>query len=162
MLSRASRRLSELVARAASVRAAMTTDGREAGAPHRRMRPVERLALDLLAHARTHRAAPPPCAVDCGAVVDEVLASLGGVLRERGALVSVEHLPVLRGHEVQIAMLFRDVILNAVAFAAPGDRPRLTIGAARGPGEWRLSVVDGSSDRRGRRVSSFVFTVPDA
>jgi light-regulated signal transduction histidine kinase (bacteriophytochrome) len=95
--------------------------------------------------------------VDSAAVVGDVLASLTGVLRERRALVSVGGLPVLCAHEAQLSTLFRDVILNALAFASPGGRPRLAIDADRGTCEWRFSVVD----RNRGGVSSFVFTVPD-
>ncbi|NUR76389.1 MAG: hypothetical protein HOQ28_08915 [Thermoleophilia bacterium] len=100
--------------------------------------------------------------VDSAAVVGDVLASLRSVLRERRALVSVSGLPILDAHEAQLATLFRDVILNALAFASPGGRPRLTIDADRGSCEWRFSVVDKSSGRTAQGVSSFVFTVPDA
>jgi light-regulated signal transduction histidine kinase (bacteriophytochrome) len=100
--------------------------------------------------------------VDSAAVVGDVLASLRSVLRERRALVSVSGLPVLDAHEAQLATLFRDVILNALAFGAPGRRPRLTIDADRGSCEWRFTVVDKSTERTTTRVSSFVFTVPDA
>jgi light-regulated signal transduction histidine kinase (bacteriophytochrome) len=100
--------------------------------------------------------------IDSAAVVGDVLASLQGVLRERRALVSVSGLPILCAHETQLATLFRDVILNALAFGSPGGRPRLTIGADRGSREWRFSVVDISDGGKTKRVSSFVFTVPDA
>jgi light-regulated signal transduction histidine kinase (bacteriophytochrome) len=100
--------------------------------------------------------------VDSAVVVGDVLASLHSVLRERRALVSVSGLPILCAHEAQLATLFRGVILNALAYASPGGRPRLTIDADRGSCEWRFSVVDKGNERTGRRVSSFVFTVPDA
>jgi signal transduction histidine kinase len=165
-MSRASKRLGQLVLLAAGLGAAAANGGTRTNArarrPHERVRRIERLALDLLALARAHPAAPPPLEVDCAAVVDQVLSSLGGVLRERGVLVFVKRMPVVHAHEAQIAAVFRDLILNAIAFAAPGGRPRLTIDAERGQGEWRFSVVDTSNDRRAQRVSSFVFTVPDA
>jgi light-regulated signal transduction histidine kinase (bacteriophytochrome) len=161
-MTRAPQRLGQLALLAAGLRAVATGNAARNARSHGRFRPIERLALDLLAYARTHPAAPPPRQVDSAAVVNEVLASLGSVLRHRGALVSVNYLPVVRAHEVQLATLFRDVILNAVAFATPGRRPRLTIGADRGSSEWRFSVVDSGFQPEAQRVTSFVFTVPDA
>jgi light-regulated signal transduction histidine kinase (bacteriophytochrome) len=162
-MGRASKRLGRLAVLAAGLRAAANVNGDadRSGRPHRRVRPIERLALDLLAHARTHPQTRQPREVDSAAVVDQVLDSLGSVLRERGVLVCVEHLPVVRAHEAQLAALLRDVILNAVAFAAPGARPRLTIAADRGSREWRFSVVDTGNEPVAPSVSSFVFTVSD-
>ena len=83
----------------------------------------------------------PMSAVDCGAVVDEVLSLLAADLEAAGATVQVGDLPVVRAHPAALMQLFQNLLANAVKFR--GDAPpRIVVGARRIGADWEFAVTD--------------------
>jgi PAS domain S-box-containing protein len=79
--------------------------------------------------------------VDLNAVLAEVVASLGAAIAEADAQIEQETLPVIMGHRVLLTQLLQNLLANAVKFRA--ERPlKVAIGAARGDGEWVVSIRD--------------------
>lgn len=121
---------------APEARAWLTLVGR-AGA---RMR---RLLDDVLHYVRVQRSAGDRGqAVELDRVMQEVLQSLAGRIRDSGALVAVDNLPVVRGHESLLALALQNLLSNALKFVAPGQRPEVRVHAAVEGGEAVVSITD--------------------
>lgn len=99
------------------------------------------LIQDLLALARVGTQGKPLQAVDCGAVLHEVLAGLQENIRESGATVATEPLPTAMADPGQLSQLLQNLIANALKFH--GDKPPVVrLGARREGAWWRFCVAD--------------------
>jgi two-component system, sensor histidine kinase len=80
--------------------------------------------------------------VNCNHVLEQVLADLGNMIRECGAGIRAENLPVLRGYPTELKLLFQNLITNSIKFHRPGVPPEITISVVKEPGHWQFSVRD--------------------
>lgn len=87
--------------------------------------------------------------VDCQAVLAHVQADLSKVINDKGAHLQVDDLPTVQGHEAELAMLFQNLIVNAIKFQAPDRRPSVRINAKKlvvdevlSDEVWQFSVSD--------------------
>lgn len=104
---------------------------------------MRRLLDDMLHYVRVQRTgADTGHAVELDRVMHEVLQSLAGRIRDSGALVAVDNLPVVRGHESLLALALQNLLSNALKFVAPGQRPEVHVRATIEGGEVVISVTD--------------------
>ncbi|HSH60261.1 MAG TPA: ATP-binding protein [Acidimicrobiales bacterium] len=103
---------------------------------------LQRLIDDLLAYSRVARAVPAPTSVDCAPLLAQVRSSLAVQLADSQATVDVGPLPTLTADARGLAILFQNLISNAVKFARPGVAPRVEVRADRDGAGWRFSVTD--------------------
>ncbi len=103
---------------------------------------LERLIDDLLAYSRVARAAPTPTTVDCAEVLAQVRSSLAAQLADSEATLDVGPLPTVVADAGTLALLFQNLISNAVKFARPGVPAHVQVGAERNETEWCFSVTD--------------------
>ena len=104
-----------------------------------RMRDMVRALLDFCLLERSEgrfRAAP------CGEMVDRALEGLAAAVRESGAEVTRDELPVVHGDDLLLTSVFQNLLGNAIKFRRDGVPPRVHVGSARVDGEWVLSVRD--------------------
>jgi len=96
---------------------------------------------DLLEYARAGRRKEPYQPTDCGEVLARSLANLALVIKESGAVVTFDGLPVVSGDPGQLALVFQNLIGNAIRFR--GDSPpRVHVTALRERRRWLFSVRD--------------------
>ena len=74
---------------------------------------MQRLINDLLAFSRIGRGAPSPTDVDLERVTANAVAELDGVSGSAEASITWSTLPVVRGEEGLLTMLFTNLIGNA-------------------------------------------------
>jgi len=104
---------------------------------------MRRLLDDVLHYVRVQRTGNDPGqAVPLDGVMHEVLQSLAARIRDTGALVAVDSLPVVRGHESLLALALQNLLSNALKFVSPGQRPEVRVHAAIEGGEAVVSVTD--------------------
>ena len=104
---------------------------------------MRHLLDDVLHYVRVQRAADDPGqAVELDRVLQEVLQSLAGRIRERSASVAVGNLPVVRGHESLLALLFQNLLSNALKFVPPDRSPSVRVTAHREDGLAVITVTD--------------------
>lgn len=86
--------------------------------------------------------------VNCAMVMDNVKANLTQRLEETKTILHVGELPSLKGHEVEITLLFQNLVTNAMKFVAEGVTPEITIGAEK-------------VKQKGKRTKKWQFHVKD-
>ena len=99
------------------------------------------LVDDLLAYSRVSSTPRTMIEVDANAAVERALRNLKVTIDEAGAAVEVTPLPTVTADELQLTLLFQNLIANAVKFRGPLP-PVLKISAAKDNGAWRFSVED--------------------
>jgi signal transduction histidine kinase len=96
---------------------------------------VETLLHDARGAARPLHRVP----VDLDQIVAETLDLLRHEIRVQQATVDVASLPVVAGDPVLLAGVLRNLLLNALRYG-PRKSGVVSVGARRGPGEWRIVV----------------------
>jgi signal transduction histidine kinase len=102
---------------------------------------MQDLINDLLAFSRVGRIGAAHGEVALGAVLTGVQRDLGAAIEETGAHVEVGALPTVQGDPTLLAVVFRNLIANAIKFR--GDEPpRVVVSAARDGEMWDFTVSD--------------------
>lgn len=104
---------------------------------------MRHLLDDVLHYVRVQRGAEDPGhAVELDRVLQEVLQSLAGRIRETGASVAVGNLPVVRGHETLLALLFQNLLSNALKFMPPDRKPSVRVTSSTADAMAVIHVTD--------------------
>lgn len=80
--------------------------------------------------------------VDCGIVLNEVLADLDAAIGETGAMIGSGPLPVITGYPTEIKLLFQNLISNSIKFRKTDVAPRISINAIYKDNAWQFSFAD--------------------
>ena|SRR5690242_12080747 len=80
--------------------------------------------------------------VDCNNVVNEVLADIALAIKESGANISIQNLPVICAYPTEIKQLFQNLLTNAIKFRKPGVSPQISICVKETKEGWEFSVKD--------------------
>jgi len=80
--------------------------------------------------------------VDCNELLQEVLADMQMIIKEKDALVTFGQLPVMVANVVEIKQLFQNLITNALKFAKKDVRPEINITAEELDEHWQFAVSD--------------------
>jgi chemotaxis family two-component system sensor kinase Cph1 len=102
---------------------------------------MQALIQDLLAYSREGRSGAARGRVDCDAVIEEVLLSLGPAIRESSAVVTRTALPVVWADRSQMTQVFQNLIGNAIKFRGK-EPPVISVQAEKAGHEWLFSVSD--------------------
>ncbi len=65
--------------------------------------------------------------VDCQAVLDDLKVVLQSVLEEKRAKINISNLPIVKGSEIELGLLFQNLISNAIKFMKPNTIPEIHI-----------------------------------
>lgn len=103
---------------------------------------MQTLIDDLLSYSRVGRLDDPKAAVHSAHALELALKNLSVVLEETGAEVTHDPLPVVLGISTQLALLFQNLVANAIKFRSADRSPRVHVHAERVGDEWRFSVAD--------------------
>ncbi|MEQ1503669.1 MAG: ATP-binding protein [Myxococcota bacterium] len=103
---------------------------------------MQALINDLLAYSRVGRTEAPHVKVDLGEVVRRVLEDLAVAVRESGAVVHVDRLPMVVGDAPLLGQVFQNLVANALKFQRPGVPPEVWIEARRDDAGWTIAVRD--------------------
>ena len=101
---------------------------------------ARRLMDALLAEARGVGHALELVDVPLAKVIDDTISDLAPQIEARGASVLVDPLPQVRGEARLIAIVFENLISNALKYG-PRSGGRIELSAARRPEGWRISVA---------------------
>jgi len=90
---------------------------------------MHQLVNDLLAFSRVGTRTAPVAPVSLTRVVAQARGNLAVAIKQSGAVVTVERLPVVCGDQSQLVQLFQNLLDNAIKFRG-ADKPRITITAS--------------------------------
>jgi diguanylate cyclase (GGDEF)-like protein/PAS domain S-box-containing protein len=102
---------------------------------------MQTLIDDLLVYARVRSVELTLVDVDTAAVIRDILTDLEDAIADRGTLLEVGQLPVIRAEPALLGQVFRNLIANAVKFSV-GENPRVSVSATRGLRHWRFDIQD--------------------
>ncbi|WP_445718698.1 PAS domain-containing sensor histidine kinase [Flavobacterium sp.] len=80
--------------------------------------------------------------INCNEVVKDVLKDLSVKINNTKSVFNVKHLPIIRGHETYIRLLFQNLISNAIKFNKENIDPLVKIKCSENEHEWKFSVKD--------------------
>ena len=80
--------------------------------------------------------------VDCDKMLSNVVADLGIAIRESGAEVTYEPLPVINGYATELKQLFQNLITNAIKFTKKERLPEINISVQKKRGHWQFACKD--------------------
>jgi PAS domain S-box-containing protein len=102
---------------------------------------MQTLIQDLLALSRVGTQGKTFASVPLEETLTVVLANLEFTIRESGAQVSHDELPVITADYSQMLQLLQNLVGNGIKFRSEGP-PRVHVSAARIGNDWRFSVRD--------------------
>jgi two-component system CheB/CheR fusion protein len=104
---------------------------------------MEALLRDLREYWSVNEQRPSePVVVDCEQVLAKALDVLAITLKEGGGIVTHDHLPTVMAEETPLALLFQNLIANALKYHRDGEPPRVHMQAEKNDGFWSFSVRD--------------------
>ncbi len=102
---------------------------------------MQTLINDLLEFSRVNAQAKQSQYINLEQPLRTALAHLEVSIRESGAIVVIDSLPVVRVDGSQMVLLFQNFFSNAIKFCGQ-HQPRIHVSALRKKGEWQISVAD--------------------
>ncbi|MBI5359603.1 MAG: PAS domain S-box protein [Planctomycetes bacterium] len=103
---------------------------------------MQRLIQDLLMYSRINTRGETFKPIDTHAALGEALFNLQAVIKESGAIVANGELPAVQADGTQVALLFQNLISNAVKFRKKDEPPRIRVSAEIRGDECVFSVSD--------------------
>jgi light-regulated signal transduction histidine kinase (bacteriophytochrome) len=102
---------------------------------------MQTMIEDLLTFSRVGRGGLDLRATDCNEVIKKALSNLATAVKETGAVVNCEPLPVVFGDAGLLLQLFQNLIGNAIKFHGPNP-PLVQICGKPEKMHWLFSVAD--------------------
>ncbi|MBU6452362.1 MAG: CHASE3 domain-containing protein [Cyanobacteria bacterium REEB67] len=112
------------------------------------------LINDLLSFARVESQGKPLVKTDCNAALQRAQKNLSVSLKESGAVIESDRLPVIKGDEGQLSQLFQNLLSNAVKFKSAAV-PHVGIKVVERQKEWLFTVGDngiGFDEEHAKRI----------
>jgi signal transduction histidine kinase len=102
---------------------------------------MEMFIRDMLSYSQVAEAGLDLKQTTCKAVLDWSLLELDGAIKESGAAITYDQLPVLTCDPIRLSQVFNNLIGNAIKYRSENS-PKIHIGATDQDDMWRLSVSD--------------------
>lgn len=116
----------------------------DAGFIHKGVKRMEQLINDLLDYSRAvHTDGLPIGSVaDLSASLESALSVLAIRIQESNAVISAQSMPQVNGDTKQFALVFQNLISNALKYRRPDVPPKVEVSAEQRGEEWIISVQD--------------------
>ena len=80
--------------------------------------------------------------IDLNKVINGILQDFTKQIKDKQAEIIIEKLPVVRGYEAPLRMLFLNLISNALKFVQPNTKPIIRISGIELEDNWKFTVTD--------------------
>ena len=100
------------------------------------------LIRDLLEYSRVNTRGEELQNVDSKKAFESAMRNLGSAIKESGASVTHDSLPVVRADKTQLAQLFQNLIGNAIKFRSPERPPQIHVSVQKDQSHWLFRVQD--------------------
>lgn len=101
---------------------------------------LKQFVQDIRTFSRLELNGTPTVDVDLNRVVSLILEMFGGQIYEKKAILNIEELPVIVGHETPIIQLFQNMIENAIKYTKEGAAPYITISCIEAGDFYQIEV----------------------
>lgn len=102
---------------------------------------MKHLIRDLLEYSRIgHQSAIST--VQCGKLMDTIIADLGAAILESHATITVGDLPEIEGYPTELKLMFQNLLANAIKFRRKDVPLEITIEAKAINRDWEFSICD--------------------
>ncbi|WP_062057602.1 YfiR/HmsC family protein [Aquimarina longa] len=88
-------------------------------------------------------------AVDCNTIIEELKSDLKSIIEKTETKIHIENLPVVKGSEIELRLLFQNLISNGMKFIKPSTIPEITVSCIKknnpqneDTGFWQFSIKD--------------------
>lgn len=88
---------------------------------------MQSLIKDLLNYSRLSTEQLPFQPISLQLLMQDVMSDLETMIRETGALVRVDLLPIIKGNATQLRQLLQNLVTNALKFSKPGQPPQVWV-----------------------------------
>lgn len=102
---------------------------------------MKTLITDLLDYSRLG-AAKELVPVDANSILSNVLADLNSAIKNSGAQIKYDRLPVFNGYPVEIKQLFQNLLVNAIKFRKKDTAPQVQVSVSDEGTHWKFAVQD--------------------
>lgn len=102
---------------------------------------IKKFVQDLLTYAKIEMKSQDFYSVDLSSVVDDAANNLQQDIKESGAAVRHDNLPVVIADKIQMIRLFQNLISNAIKYRRKKS-PKIYISAEQKENEWLFSIQD--------------------
>jgi light-regulated signal transduction histidine kinase (bacteriophytochrome) len=89
---------------------------------------MQSLVRDLLSYSRIGAHSLHPATVAVNSVVDRIVGDFGETIKQTGAVITRDELPVVAADRAQLAQLIENLVGNAWKFTSHEPQPRIEIG----------------------------------
>jgi len=93
--------------------------------------------------------------VDCNLILQDVIADIDVAIKNSGAIITTEHLPVISGFATEMKQLFQNLLINSIKFRKKNIRAKINISAHKNDDYWQFAVSDngiGIDSRHSERI----------
>ncbi|MEO8415907.1 MAG: PAS domain S-box protein, partial [Ginsengibacter sp.] len=80
--------------------------------------------------------------VDCNVILKNVMADLDKIIKDSGAEITSERLPVLTGYSTELKQLFQNLIVNSIKFGKKNVFPKINITTQKNNDYWQFAFSD--------------------
>jgi len=80
--------------------------------------------------------------IDCNLLLNKLLEDIGNAVTHSGAKINLETLPKILGYEIELRLLFQNLILNAIKFRKKGTIPSIKISHDENKTHWIFCIQD--------------------
>ncbi len=80
--------------------------------------------------------------IDCNVILDSVIADLGYKIEQSKAEIHSEKLPIIEGFNLELRLLFQNLITNAIKFSKKTESPKINISFVEKKLHWQFSISD--------------------
>ena len=105
-------------------------------------RRMQKLIEGLLTYSRVASRGRPFVSVDLNRTFEDAVTNLSAAIKDTGARIAKEDLPVVMGDETQMLQLFQNLIGNALKFQNSRVPPEIRIACAKQAKDWTFSIQD--------------------
>lgn len=99
------------------------------------------LVRELLEYSRIGRSSELE-KVDTNLVLQKVIDDLNRKIEDTRATFETQKLPVLQGYEMELRLLFQNLLSNALKFHKPGVAPHVKVSAEKESTSWKFAFQD--------------------
>ncbi|MGB6036465.1 MAG: ATP-binding protein [Cryomorphaceae bacterium] len=80
--------------------------------------------------------------IDSTETIYDITKDLQALIEQKGAILTLDKLPVIKAYKTEIRLLFQNLISNAIIFQKDGVRPEIHIGIQEDRDFWKFSIKD--------------------